>query len=132
MTKYLLDTNMVSELLRNPDGKAASRIWELAPDCLTSVIVLAELRYGMEKRPSPKRERLLKAVLSSLDVADWKPPADRHYGELRAALERKGTPIGNNDMLIAAHALALDCVLVTANEREFRRVQGLTVENWST
>jgi tRNA(fMet)-specific endonuclease VapC len=70
-------------------------------------------------------------VLESIDAAAWESPADLHYGELRAALERAGTPIGSNDMLIAAHALALNCTPVTANEREFRRVPGLTVENWA-
>lgn len=131
MTTYLLDTNIVSELVRNPEGAAAQRIWAENGHCVTSVVVLAELRYGMAKRPSKARERLLSAVLASMPVLAWDMPADARYGELRAALERAGTPIGSNDMLIAAHALACDCTLVTANEREFRRVPGLPVENWT-
>jgi tRNA(fMet)-specific endonuclease VapC len=69
-------------------------------------------------------------VLSVIEILPLTPPADRLYGDIRASLERVGTPIGGNDLLIAAHALASDCILVTDNEREFSRVEGLVVENW--
>ncbi|HEU4967576.1 type II toxin-antitoxin system VapC family toxin [Sphingomonas sp.] len=131
MTRFLLDTNIISTLIRDPDGDAAEAIWARSDECCTSIVVAAELRFGLAKNPSAHRQKLLEAVLESIDAAPWESPADLHYGELRAALERAGTPIGSNDMLIAAHALALNCTLVTANEREFRRVPGLAVENWT-
>jgi tRNA(fMet)-specific endonuclease VapC len=127
---YLLDTNIVSELIRNPDGAAARRAWTESAQLCTSIIVFAELHYGFQKRPSARRQRLAAPVLDSLSVAPWDHPAELRYAGLRVALEAAGMPIGSNDMLIAAHALALDCTLVTANEREFRRVPGLRVENW--
>lgn len=96
----------------------------------SSVIVAAELRYGATRKGSPRLSRQLEAILEVLPVLALEAPADRLYGMLRARLERAGELIGPNDLLIAAHALALDCVLVTDNEREFIRVPGLSVENW--
>ena len=129
--RFLLDTNILSELLRNPRGQAATRIREEQDAVCTSLIVLAEIRFGLAKHPSARLLDSLEKVLESLPVEAWDHPAELRYGDLRLALEQAGTPIGPNDMLIAAHALALDATLVTANEREFRRVPGLRVENWA-
>lgn len=96
----------------------------------TSVIVAAELRYGALRKGSERLTARLDALLERLPVMAFEPPADAAYGRLRSVLEKSGVLIGGNDMLIAAHALSLDCVVVTDNEREFRRVDGLRVENW--
>ena len=131
MSRYLLDTNALSDLVRHPQGSVQGRIAEVGPsNVCTSIIVTAEARFGTKKQGSNRLLRQLEAVLAGLDILPLEPPADRFYGDLRADLERRGVPIGANDMLIAAHALAAGCTLVTANEREFSRVSGLTVENW--
>lgn len=90
----------------------------------------AELRYGAWKKGSPKLTRQLEAVLSVIPILPVEQPADKKYASLRTHLERAGTPIGPNDMFIAAHALSLDLILVTANVEEFSRVPKLLVENW--
>ena len=127
---FLLDANLLSEIAQNPGGQAARRFEASYDLCATSIIVAAEIRFGIAKRPDVRGSIRSAALLERLPVLPLESPAERHYGELRAELERRGTPIGANDMLIAAHALALDCTLATANEREFRRVLGLRVENW--
>lgn len=131
MTRYLLDTNIISDLIRNPQGKAAKRIAKVGEDnVFTSIVVAAELRYGCAKRGS---QRLLKAVedlLGEIDVLPFDVPADAEYGAIRLALETAGKPIGSNDLLIAAHGRAIGATVVTANDDEFRRVRGLKVENW--
>ena len=131
MTRYMLDTNIISELIRNPQGKAAKRIAKVGEDNIcTSIIVAAELRYGCAKSGS---ERLLKAVedlLAEIDVLPLDVPADVEYSGIRAELETAGKPIGGNDLLIAAHAYATGATIVTANTNEFKRIRGLKVENW--
>lgn len=128
---YLLDTTAVSDLVRHPQGRVAARIAETGEAAVaTSIICAAELRFGAAKKGSPRLSSQLEAVLGALDVIDFKAPADAVYGQLRAGLELAGTPVGANDLLIAAHALALNRVLVTDNGREFARVSGLAVENW--
>ena len=131
MTRYMLDTNIISDLIRNPRGKAAKRIARVGEDNIcTSVIVAAELRYGCAKSGS---RRLLKAVedlLGEINVLAFDVPADANYGEIRAELETAGKPIGGNDLLIAAHAYAIGAAVVTANTAEFKRIRGLKVENW--
>lgn len=131
MIRYLFDTNIVSAFMRDPLGRVGQRIG-LSPtdEMCTSIVVAAELRFGAARRESASLNRQIDLVLSRLAVVAWDAPADRAYADLRAALERRGTPIGANDMLIAAHALSLDCILVTDNEDEFRRVPGLQVDNW--
>jgi tRNA(fMet)-specific endonuclease VapC len=130
-TRYLLDTNVLSELMRHPNGQIAEQIEQTgAAQVCTSIVVVAELRYGVAKSRSRRLAIQLAAILDGLDVLRFQAPADAVYGELRSELERNGTPIGANDMLIAAHALALDLTLVTANEREFSRVRNLRIENW--
>jgi tRNA(fMet)-specific endonuclease VapC len=129
--RFLLDTNIVSDLVRNPRGRVAARIAAVGEaQVCTSVIVAAELRYGAAKRASPRLSAQLQAVLGALDVLAFEPPADAVYGELRAHLERLGQPIGANDLLIAAQAMALRHTIVTDNENEFLRVENLPLENW--
>lgn len=128
---HLLDTNIVSDLVRHPQGAAAACLAKVEPARVcTSLIVVSELRYGVEKKGSERLARQLEQVLAGLDILPYTTPADFHYGRIRAALQRIGQPIGYNDLLIAAHAMALDAVLVTDNMREFERVPGLRVENW--
>jgi tRNA(fMet)-specific endonuclease VapC len=134
--RYLLDTNIVSDLVRTPQGKVARHIRTVGekPVC-TSIIVAAELRYGADKKGSPRLSSQLDAVLGALEVLPFESPADTSYGSLRTRLEKRGTPIGandllNNDLLIAAQALALGYVMVTDNEKEFSRVEGLRLQNW--
>jgi len=128
---YLLDTNILSDLVRNPQGVVAARIAKAGEDTVcTSVIVAAELRYGASKSNSTKLAERIDLILSALEILPLEPPADRKYAVLRHHLTRQGTPIGPNDLLIAAHALASDLTVVTANVGEFSRVPGLKVENW--
>lgn len=87
-------------------------------------------RQDEARAPKSRLADNVRRILAELVVLPLEPPADEHYGDIRLALERAGTPIGPNDLLIAAQARALDLTLVTANEREFKRVAGLQVENW--
>jgi tRNA(fMet)-specific endonuclease VapC len=132
MPRYLLDTNAVSDLINDPRGRVAAAIKRVGEAAIcTSIIVAAELRFGAAKRKSRRLLTQIETARAHLDVQPFAAPADRIYGELRADLERKGRPIGPNELLIAAHALALGCTLVTDdNEREFSRVKTLRVENW--
>ena len=131
MPGFLLDTNIVSDLMRHPDGRVASRIAQVGEHHVcTSIIVVAEVRFGIAKSRSRQLAAQLTAILAGIAVFPFESPADLNYGELRARLERIGGPIGANDMLIAAQALSLGLTLVTDNEREFARVAGLKIENW--
>jgi len=128
---YLLDTNIVSDLIRNPQGRVAQHIREVGEaQVCTSIIVAAELRFAATKKGSPRLTAQLEAVLSALDVLPFEAPADIAYGLLRARLEQAGQPIGGNDLLIAAQAVALGYTIVTDNEREFARIDGLPRETW--
>ena len=128
---YLLDTNIVSDLVRHPQGRIADKIGQVGEETIcTSIIVAAELRYGAAKKESIALSRQVEAVLGALPILPLDVPADEAYGQLRAGLERVGRLIGPNDMLIAAQALAGELTLVTDNVREFRRVKGISVENW--
>jgi len=129
--RYLLDTNIVSEMIRNPQGRVTLRVREVGEaHVATSIIVAAELRYGAAKRGSARLTAQVEVVLGALEVLPFEDPADRVYGVLRAGLEQKGEPIGGNDLLIAAQALSLGFTLVTANEREFSKIVDLPCENW--
>ena len=131
MTLYMLDTNIVSDLLRNPDGSAAKRIADVGPDAIcVSIITAAELRYGCAKKGSAKLLAHVEAILESVQVLAFDVPADAEYGGIRAELEAAGKTIGPNDLLIAAHAYAAGAILVTDNTGEFSRVRRLRVENW--
>lgn len=129
--RYLLDTNIVSDLVRNPRGQVTQHIRHAGEaEVCTSIIVAAELRYGAAKSGSARLTAQLEALLAALDVLPFETPADTVYGRIRARLEKSGRLIGGNDLLIAAQAIALDCVLVTDNEREFSRVAEVRRENW--
>ncbi|QNH22276.1 PIN domain-containing protein [Xanthomonas sp. GW] len=128
---YLLDTNICIYIInRRPPGVldrfAALRIGQVAISSITGT----ELAYGVDKSGSPRNRQALDKFLAPLDILPFDEAAMRRYGALRSGLERKGTPIGALDQLIAAHALAVDAVLVTNNVREFERVIGLRLENW--
>ena len=129
--RYLLDTNIVSDLVRDPHGSVARRIARAGEAAVcTSIVVACELRYGAAKKGSARLSAQLESVLAALSVLPLEPDADRHYGEIRAHLERGGLPIGGNDLLIAAHARSAGLRLVTRNVDEFSRVPGLKVTTW--
>lgn len=129
--EYLLDTNILSDLVRNPQGVVAAQITKAGEDTVcTSIIVAAELRYGAIKSNSAKLAERIDLILSALEILPLETPADHQYASLRHHLTRQGTSIGPNDLLIAAHALASDLTVVTANVGEFSRVPSLKVENW--
>jgi tRNA(fMet)-specific endonuclease VapC len=129
----MLDTNIVSDLVRSPQGRVFDRIAALGGDnmCI-SIVTAAELRYGCAKKGSPRLLAQIEAILGSIEILPFDVPADTEYGGIRAELEAVGKPIGPNDLLIAAHACASDVTLVTANVSEFERVRGLRTENWLT
>ncbi|MFQ5644017.1 MAG: type II toxin-antitoxin system VapC family toxin [Thiogranum sp.] len=128
---YLLDTNILSDLVHNPQGVVAAQISKAGEDSIcTSIIVAAELRYGAAKSNSAKLAERIDLILSALEILPLDSPADRQYADIRHHLTHQGTPIGPNDLLIAAHALANNLTVITANVGEFSRVSGLKVENW--
>lgn len=129
--RYLLDTNMVSDLVRTPQGRIAQRIRAVGEaEVCTSIIVTAELRYGATRKGSARLTAQLEAVLGAIAIVPFEAPADATYGSLRTRLEQAGQPIGGNDLLIAAQAVAFGFTLVTDNEREFSRISELSWENW--
>ena len=126
-----IHTSILSDLLVHPSGAVAARIAKVGEDAVgTSIVVACELRFGAAKKRSPRLTARVEEMLARLEILPPGAGADRRYAELRARLERRGTPIGPNDMLIAAHALAIGRTVVTDNVSEFRRVAGLVVENW--
>ncbi len=129
--RYLLDTNILSDLMRNPQGKVAKQIAHVGDDVVcTSIIVAAELEFGGQKKGSVTLRERISIILSSIDILSLEKPAEKKYGKIRAHLEKQGTPISANDLLIAAQALSLGLCVVTRNLREFERVPELRVENW--
>lgn len=127
----MLDTNIVSDIIRNPVGKSAAHLRKVGDHGLAvSIITAAELRFGAIKSGSARLEQRVGAFLQTLDVLPFEAPADAEYAHLRHQLEQSGKPIGPNDLLIAAHARSLGTTIVTANTAEFGRVRGLKVENW--
>lgn len=132
--RYLLDTNIVSELIKNPQGVVAEKMLSsgLELQCCTSIIVACELRYGAAKKQSSKLSFNVEQVLNGLPILALEVSTDAVYANIRVNLEGRGLPIGQHDLFIAAHALSLGLTVVTANEREFTRVENLRVENWFT
>jgi len=129
--RFLLDTSIVSNLIRYPQGRIADRIKKVGESNIcTSIIVAAELRYGAAKKASPRLTAQVEAVLTAIDTLPFDTPGDEIYGAIRARLEIVGTPIGGNALIIAAQAVALDLTLVTDNEQGFSHVDGLRVKNW--
>jgi tRNA(fMet)-specific endonuclease VapC len=131
--RFLLDTNICIYIRRRRPPEVLARFQRLKPgEAVLSVITYGELVYGMEK--SQLREqaaRQLSELVGLLPVMEIPLQAGRFYGAIRATLEARGEMIGNNDLWIAAHAKAAELTLVTSNEREFRRIQGLTIQNWA-
>ncbi|HSW03004.1 type II toxin-antitoxin system VapC family toxin [Aquabacterium sp.] len=129
--RYLLDTNILSALAREPQGSAYAALNKRLPDtACTSIVVASEIHFGLQRGASARVRQQMDIILSAIDILPFEAPADVHYGEIRAHLEKSGTPIGANDLFIAAHARALGLTLVTHNLREFQRVPGLQVEDW--
>ena len=129
--RYLLDTNILSHLVKEPAGIIARQIATVGEVMVcTSLIVACELRFGAAKKGSARLSAQVEAILSALEIMALEEPLDRHYAEIRAHLHLFGQPIGHNDLLIAAHARSLGLIMVTHNEREFSKVPGLSVENW--
>ncbi len=131
---YMLDTNILSDMMRNPLGMAAQKFRSIltagvTASVCTSVVVQCELLFGLRRRTNPKWQTYYDLLLESMTVMPLEPGVAAHYAKLRTELEGAGTPIGSNDTLIAAHAMALGATLVTA-DTEFNRVSGLKVENW--
>ena len=127
----MLDTNIVSELVRHPQGSVAAKVTELGDALVcTSIIVAAELRYGAHKKGSARLTDQLDRVLKSIDVLPLTGDVDQVYGRLRAYLESQGRLIGPNDLLIASQCLSLNLTLVTRNITEFARVPRLEMQSW--
>ena len=134
MPIYMLDTNVVSQMMRDPLGRATqqvARLTEQDAGCSVTVssVVLCELYFGLAHKPNLRLERALQAILPTLDVLALDADVAQHYADLRTALEQCGTPMSPNDTLIAAHALALGATLVSG-DAAFARVPGLALENW--
>jgi tRNA(fMet)-specific endonuclease VapC len=128
---YLLDTNILADLIKHPDGRVRKRIAEVGEENLcTSIIVACELRFGARKKNAPVLTKRIEQLLETIDILPLAENVDRAYAEVRTALERKGRSIGANDLLIGAHALNERCVLVTHNASEFARIAGLKIEDW--
>lgn len=131
--KYLLDTNICIYLIKQQPRQVLDRFLEAPPGEIgISSVTVAELMYGVEKSAQKERNRTaLELFLAPLEIIGFDLPAAQAYGAIRASLERDGTPIGAFDLMIAAHASSLGITMVTNNEREFRRIPDLVVENWS-
>ena len=126
----MLDTNIVSDMVENPSGRAAQRAnLEQRHVACISIIVASEMRFGIGKGGSPRLIRQVEAVMAGFDILPFEPPADQHYARIRAMLESTGQSLGPNDLFIAAHALSLGAILVT-HDAAFSRVPGLVIEDW--
>ncbi|VAW30151.1 VapC toxin protein [hydrothermal vent metagenome] len=131
--KYFLDTNICIYVMNKRPAAVIAKFTEFSPqEIAISVIVISELQYGVAKSSRPQRnQQLLDAFLRPFQTVPYDKAAAHAYGIIRAVLEKQGQPIGREDLLIAAHALAADLTLVTNNEAEFRRIPDLRVENWA-
>lgn len=129
---YMLDTNICIYIINARPEKVLARFrQQRLGDIAISSVTAAELAFGVAKSGSVRNRQALEMFLSALEILPFDESAIWHYGELRADLERLGQPIGALDTMIAAHALAIDTILVTNNTREFERVPGLRLENWA-
>jgi tRNA(fMet)-specific endonuclease VapC len=129
--RYLLDTNILTDLIRHPDGRVREHIAQVGEhDVCTSIIVACELRFGARKKNAATLTKRIEQLLDTIEVLPLAGDVDRAYAEVRTALEKKGRVIGANDMLIGAHALHERCVLVTHNGSEFAHIAGLKIEDW--
>ena len=129
--KYLLDTNIISEMARNPAGPVTEKVAAVGEASVcTNVIVACEVHYGLAKRASPRLTEQMTTILERIEILNLTGDIAVCYGEIRTHLESMGAPMGPNDLLIAAHARTAGLVVVTANDREFSRISDLQVENW--
>ena len=129
--QFMLDTNIISELIRNTEGAVQQTVERLGtPAIAISSIVASELRFGYLKRGSDRLAQLVENMIARVEVVPYDDAASVHYAQIRHTLQASGTPIGPNNLFIAAHARSLDVTLVTDNVREFSRVEGLKLENW--
>jgi tRNA(fMet)-specific endonuclease VapC len=131
--RFMLDTDICIYIIKKRPAEVLQRFRALKPfEVGISAITLAELEFGAAKSSRPEQNReALSAFLAPLEIAPFDDTAALHYGEVRAFLEKQGSPIGSMDLMIASHARSLSVVLVTNNEREFKKVPGLKVENWA-
>ena len=128
---WLLDTNLLSDLIKNSQGSVARRLALVDPDSVcTSIVVACELRFGAQRKATPLLSSKGEHLLSALPVLALDGAVDRHCADIRLTLERAGTPIGSHDLFIAAHARSLGLLVVTHSLRQFQRVPGLQVEDW--
>ncbi len=130
--KIMLDTNICIYVIKQKPLDVIDRFnqTEISQIGISS-ITLSELLYGVSKSSKPEQNRIaLMQFIAPLEILPYGDEASQYYGELRAHLEKQGTPIGSLDMLIAAHALSIPCTLVTNNEKEFIRIPDLKIENW--
>ena len=141
---YLLDTNIISDLIKHPQGRCFSKISDVGEsEICTSVIVACELKFGAAKKNSPRLQERVDLILDLLPVLPLTSAVEQSYAEIRITsaveqsyaeirnhLEKQGTPISGNDLLIAAHARSLDLIVVTNNMREFALVPQLKCDNW--
>lgn len=133
MLRYMLDTNICIYVLKHQPAAVREAFNRHSEHLCTSSVVLAELLYGAEKSAQPDHNRdVIERFAARLDVIPFDEGAAAHYGRIRADLERAGQPIGPYDLMIAAHARSRGLTLVTNNEREFQRIPGLLLENWTT
>ena len=132
MIKFMLDTNICIYIIKKKPKRVIERLQKTrVSDIGISSITLSELEYGVMKSLKPEQNKLaITEFLAPIEILSYDDMAALEYGKLRAHLDTRGIPIGSLDMLIAAHALSLKCILVTNNEAEFARVPGLKVENW--
>lgn len=131
---YMLDTDTCIFIMRRSSEKLLSRIQAVPlPQQVISVVTYAELLYGIQVSAKKKgNQTAVDELVRHLDIYEWSVAAAKHYAEIRADLKKKGQLIGANDLLIAAHARSVDAVIVTNNVKDFGRVKGLKVENWTT
>ena len=130
--KYMLDTNTCIYIIKRKPLDVIERFKKIEVSQVgISSITLSELSYGVSKSSKPEQNRLaLTQFVAPLEILAYDDEAAQYYGNIRALLEKQGTPIGSLDMLIAAHTLSLDCILVTNNEKEFNRIPNLKIDNW--
>jgi len=129
---YMLDTNICSYIIRNHPDYIKNKLKEIQKENIVglSSIVVSELLYGAYKKDSKRLIDVVEFFIDSFEIYEYGLNAAREYGKIRALLEKKGNIIGAYDMQIAAHALSLDAILVTNNEKEFKRIENLKIENW--
>ncbi len=133
MIKYMLDMNICIYIIKKKPENVIARFRQIqVSEVGISSITLSELEYGVMKSAKPEQNKLaLAQFIAPIEIPAYDHVAAQHYGNIRALLERQGTPIGSLDMLIAAHALSQNSVLITNNESEFKRISNLKIENWA-